>query len=131
MLCPHCGADTPAPGSRCTECSRAIPTRPNRPAAVATMTPPPQDDSPTIAPPLGDSPTIGVPAGSDSRPFDPYGGDTVAFTGGDSPTIGGTPSLSETGARRAGPLAVNMPFGSRYRILRQLGEGGMGVVYQA
>jgi eukaryotic-like serine/threonine-protein kinase len=36
-----------------------------------------------------------------------------------------------TGARASGPLEVGQRFGSRYHILRQLGVGGMGAVYQA
>ncbi len=35
------------------------------------------------------------------------------------------------GGRPSGPLSAGAPFGARYRILRELGAGGMGVVYQA
>src|SRR5258708_26321004 len=35
------------------------------------------------------------------------------------------------GGRPRGPLSAGAPFGARYRILRELGAGGMGFVYQA
>jgi len=40
-------------------------------------------------------------------------------------------SSPATGTRPLGPLEVGQRFGSRYHILRQLGVGGMGTVYQA
>jgi eukaryotic-like serine/threonine-protein kinase len=46
----------------------------------------------------------------------------TVFLGTSSPT---------TGARARGPLEVGRQFGSRYHILKQLGVGGMGAVYQA
>ena len=39
---------------------------------------------------------------------------------------GGTPSVA-----KGGPLAPGQAFGSRYHIIRSLGVGGMGAVYQA
>src|SRR5213079_3099164 len=57
---------------------------------------------------------------------------------GDSTAGGNDSSLPTTGAptRGAGPvvsgvLAVGEAFGSRYHIIKLLGEGGMGAVYQA
>src|SRR5262249_50763211 len=45
----------------------------------------------------------------------------------DAPTGAGKPSLS----RYTGPLTIGSDFGSRYHIIRLLGTGGMGAVYQA
>ena len=40
-------------------------------------------------------------------------------------------STSPGGQAGPEPIAVGYPFGSRYQIIRQLGVGGMGAVYQA
>jgi serine/threonine protein kinase/Tfp pilus assembly protein PilF len=55
------------------------------------------------------------PLGADTCPANPL-----------SP--GATPSLRSSDS---GPLAVGQAFGSRYHIIRLLGMGGMGAVYQA
>jgi serine/threonine protein kinase/tetratricopeptide (TPR) repeat protein len=47
---------------------------------------------------------------------------------GSTPPIGGAPA---TGFSQEGPLAVGQSFGARYHIIRCLGVGGMGAVYQA
>jgi serine/threonine-protein kinase len=41
------------------------------------------------------------------------------------------PGTAESPGAGEGPLAVGQSFGSRYHILRPLGIGGMGAVYQA
>ena len=46
-------------------------------------------------------------------------------------TATSAPGAGASPAASLGPLAVGQSFGSRYRILRALGVGGMGAVYQA
>lgn len=61
---------------------------------------------------------------------------SAATGSSESPTLLATPPSSTTAVfgaptRGTSSLGVGQAFGSRYHIIRQLGAGGMGVVYQA
>ena len=74
-----------------------------------------------------DTPHPAIACQSCRTPFPPS---YVPNTDSETITYGtGTPPPRPV--KGTGPLAIGAPFGARYRILRELGAGGMGVVYQA
>jgi serine/threonine protein kinase/tetratricopeptide (TPR) repeat protein len=141
MVCPRCGGDVLAAADRCPRCAATLAQN----VATGVLTPPPvPGDLPTsfidggegltrqLTPPRtiesepetsrGDDATrVTYRTGAPARPLRPQNDDEEA-------TILPGAGSGQTGS---GPLTPGQVFGSRYHIIRALGVGGMGAVYQA
>jgi eukaryotic-like serine/threonine-protein kinase len=110
MVCPRCGHATSLVSERCAVCAAAFPTAT---AGVGV----------TIAP-TAES----IPATFASTGMNRFGGGDLG-TAATYPVVG-TRNTTTIGAA-TGPLEPGQAFGPRYHIIRALGVGGMGAVYQA
>jgi eukaryotic-like serine/threonine-protein kinase len=161
MVCARCGHASSSGASRCPKCGGVftensvatgvipIDTTGLPPGSTfgpdatigpgATMTPAgPGDAGATMAPGAGATMAPGgagatmAPGGAGATMAG--AGATIGATIGDGATIGPTPTIGGTGLApqtEAGPLKVGTSFGPRYHLIKLLGAGGMGAVYQA
>src|SRR5215203_2432241 len=106
MTCPHCGSQSTATADRCGACGRPLP------------------DGTSVHP----APALTAAHGTGGHDA-PTGFDAMATADDDDAVTGA--GLAGTAPRSGGPLAIGQSFGSRYHIIRLLGLGGMGAVYQA
>jgi eukaryotic-like serine/threonine-protein kinase len=144
MKCPNCGGELPNAGGRCLRCKTPSSTLSQK--ATGARSSPLDDSAETVfaASPeavfahapgssLDDSATV-FSSPSSLTPDDAATRFVLppSKASGHSPDTTGLPeSAGGRSAKARGPLEVGQGFGSRYHILRQLGIGGMGAVYQA
>src|SRR5438034_3116953 len=113
MVCPKCGQASSLASGRCPACGTALGQTSVGVLAIDT----------TGLPPGGTfGPSTGLPTSDDS--------DSVV-TGAFDETTGTAATGGAPTATRHGPLRVGQGLGPRYHIIKLLGIGGMGAVYQA
>ncbi len=153
MVCGHCGTRTKSQETTCHSCGHRLGDAPPAVAAGVLTPPPPSIGDPDaeevgtlladtlVAPPQTSTPgsetLAGEPPPVDDLtrlPAPEHAATLVAPTNRRATDRGrhtGTGKLGSTSRGKSGPLEVGQDFGPRYHIIRVLGVGGMGAVYQA
>jgi eukaryotic-like serine/threonine-protein kinase len=143
MFCSYCGAGLPDGVAVCPTCHRHVATLP--PDAVTSFGP--AGDASTSLGESDDVTRLGRPGDGVTSQRPPNAAFTRAKRAADAATAVSTPppvssTQVTTGASfgpttggtflsNTGPLAPGTAFGTRYHLIRLLGIGGMGAVYQA
>src|SRR5688572_5988915 len=125
MLCPHCGTETAVVAGHCSRCGKLLSERGAKVAAGVLTAVPPDSLRPS---------ELAIPRppqrASADKPEPSVSPDDLTQLGQTSPTAGNggnqAPRVTEPG-----PLESGQAFGTRYHVIRLLGIGGMGAVYQA
>jgi len=160
MVCPRCGkAVSLSAGSFCPGCGAGIavgvltppPTGSTAPLDQTMVSGPiaPQSESDTgtniplvesdatifVIPNVGEKTTFSAPVDADRTMFAPAAGRPKAAPRSEPPKAYASPTISSdtpySEPSPDGPLSIGQSFGTRYHIIRVLGVGGMGAVYQA
>jgi tetratricopeptide (TPR) repeat protein len=113
--CRSCGTEVSPLAARCPGCGAPVSSL----AASSAPTLPPEAGAPGSNAPA--APAGAASAFSAARTLPPEAPGAVAST----------PGASASAVDDSGPLAPGQSFGPRYHIMRLLGLGGMGAVYQA
>ena len=144
MNCPRCGTTARATDTFCATCGSPLAPSPatSSGSSVTSGSPRTADDATVLAgPPISSdaATSTGVAGGFGATGATTSIGATGAthsgFFAGETQQATSPPKVGSGsgGARNGdgGPLHVGANFGTRYHIIRLLGAGGMGAVYQA